>query len=301
MIRRWPTLWNALAATLVVGVSFQEASSRADGLANYTLTSTSGLASPTGPPPGTPSVTLNGVLSTGSAEVSVPNTTGVATGYRVTGTGIPNGTTVAQVGSGGAQVTLSQNATASGAESLTFTPTIAPPQVVALIDPAGGVVTPASSSALGPLTILSGSQGFNANGVYDYLASTKDQNGNPLQALGLSFYGQGLASLANGGILKFSLDVADRNSPPQLVSQTPGVSIATSTFRKFVWFREFNRPVRVAVVAPPSLPLKHLNRRRCWSGRLWQELACYRSMLCVGDTVPIATKSDTFFGTGIKS
>jgi hypothetical protein len=62
--------------------------------------------------------------------------------------------------------------------------------------------------------------------VYDYLASTKDANGNPLQAFGLSFYGQGLASLANGGILKFSLDVANQNEPPQLASQTPGVSIA---------------------------------------------------------------------------
>ena len=57
------------------------------------------------------------------------------------------------------------------------------------------------------------------------LPARRTQNGNPLQALGLSFYGQGLASLANGGILKFSLDVADQNSPPQLVSQTPGVSI----------------------------------------------------------------------------
>lgn len=106
-----------------------------------------------------------------------------------------------------------------------FTPTIAPPQVIALIQPAGGVVTPPSSSPLGPLSILPGSQGFNASGVYDYLASTKDVNGNPLQAFGLSFYGQGLASLVNGGILKFSLDIADQNSPPQIVSQTPGVSI----------------------------------------------------------------------------
>ena len=82
-----------------------------------------------------------------------------------------------------------------------------------------------SSSTVGPLTILSGSQGFNASGVYDYLASTKDSNGNPLQALGLSFYGQGLASAANGGILNFSLNVTNQGAPPQLVSQTPGVSI----------------------------------------------------------------------------
>src|SRR5262249_27237941 len=116
-------------------------------------------------------------------------------------------------------------ATVSGAESLVFTPTIAPPQVVALVQPPGGVVTPPSSSALGPLSILAGSQGFNASGVYDYLANTKDVNGNSLQAFGLSFYGQGLASLANGGILKFSLDVADQSVPPHLVSQTIGVSI----------------------------------------------------------------------------
>jgi hypothetical protein len=146
-------------------------------------------------------------------------------GYQVSGTGVPSGTTVSQISSGGSQVTLSQNATVSSAESLVFTPTIAPPQVVALVEPAGGVVTPPTSSALGPLSILAGSQGFNASGVYDYLASTKDANGNPLQAFGLSFYGQGLASLANGGMLNFSLAVANQNAPPQLVSQTPGVSI----------------------------------------------------------------------------
>jgi hypothetical protein len=79
---------------------------------------------------------------------------------------------------------------------------------------------------VGPLTILSGSQGFNKNEVFDYLATTKDTNGNPLQAIGLSFYGQGLAAAANGGILNFSLNVTNASAPPQLVSQTPGVSIA---------------------------------------------------------------------------
>ena len=220
MIRRCPTLLTLLAAISALGMGLQAASSRADGLAYYTLTSNSGLSAPPGPPPGTPSVTLNNIaLSSGSTNVSVPSTTGVAVGYQVSGTGIPTGTTVTAIGSNG-MVTLSQNATVSAPETLTFTPTIAPPQVVALIEPAGGVVTPASSSPLGPLTILSGSQGFNTSGVYDYLANTT-QNGQPLQALGLSFYGQGLASLANGGILKFSLDVANPSSPPQLVYQTP--------------------------------------------------------------------------------
>jgi hypothetical protein len=93
---------------------------------------------------------------------------------------------------------------------------------VALIEPAGGVVTPPSTSTQGPLTILTGSTGFNKSGVYDYLASTTDSNGQPLQALGLSFYGQGLAA---GGVLNFSLNVVNASTPPQLVSQTSGVTI----------------------------------------------------------------------------
>jgi hypothetical protein len=214
-----------LVVASALGFGFEPALSQADGIANYTLTTSTALPAPSGPPPGTPSVTLDSTLTAGSASAQVPTTTGLAVGYQVSGTGIPNGTTIGHISSNGSQVTLSQNATVSGAESLVFTPTVAPPQVVALVEPAGGVITPPSSSALGPLTILSGSQGFNASGVYDYLASTKDSNGNPLQAFGLSFYGQGLASLANGGILKFSLDVANQNTPPQLVSQTPGVSI----------------------------------------------------------------------------
>ena len=83
-------------------------------------------------------------------------------------------------------------------------------------------MTPPSSSTVGPLTILAGSQGFSASGVYDYLAS-KTVNDTPLQALGLSFYGSGLA---NGGLLNFSLNITNQSSPPQLVSQTPGVTIA---------------------------------------------------------------------------
>ena len=227
MIRRYPTLLTTLGVALAFGLGLQPVSTQADGItgtADYALTSTNAFPAPTGPPPGTPSVTLSSTITSGSTAVSVPSTTGVGVGYVVSGTGIPTGTIVSQIGSGGSQVTLSQGATVSGPESLTFTPNIAP-QVVALIEPAGGVVTPASSSSVGPLTILAGSNGFTASGVYDYLASTKDANGNPLQALGLSFYGQGLASAANGGILNFSLNVTNQSAPPQLVSQTPGVSI----------------------------------------------------------------------------
>ena len=95
------------------------------------------------------------------------------------------------------------------------------PQVEALIEPAGGVVTPATTSTQGPLTILPGSKGFDASGVWDYLANAT-QNGQTYEGLGLSFYGQGLAA---GGVLNFSLNVANVNDPPQLVSATSGVTI----------------------------------------------------------------------------
>src|SRR5262249_45886387 len=157
---------------------FQPALTQADGIANYTLTTTDAIPAPSGPPPGTPSITLNSMLTAGSVMAKVPSASGLSVGYQVSGTGIPSGTTVGQISSDGSQVTLSQNATVSGAESLVFTPTIAPPQVIALIEPAGGVITPPSSSTLGPLSILPGSHGFNASGVYDYLANTKDANGN---------------------------------------------------------------------------------------------------------------------------
>ena len=231
MIRRCSAPLTVLAAALACGLGSQPMSTHADGItsstaagtADYTLTTTTALPAPTGPAPGTPNVTLSSTLTSGSTTVSLPSISGLAVGYEVTGTGIPSGTTISQINAGLSQLTLSQSATASGSESLVFAPTIAPPQVVALIEPAGGVVTPASSSTQGPLTILAGSSGFNSSGVFDYLASTKDSTGNPLQALGLSFYGQGL--LANG-ILKFSLNIAKQSSPPQLVSQTTGVTIS---------------------------------------------------------------------------
>jgi fibronectin-binding autotransporter adhesin len=230
VVHRCSTLLTVMAAVSALGLGLRPLSTRADGIVNYTLTATNGLPAPTGPPPGTPSVSnLSSTETSGSATVAVPSTTGIAVGYQVTGTGIPTGTTVAQIGSGGSQLTLSQSATVSGVESLTYTPNIAPPQVAAVVTPYLGVVQPALTSATGPLTILAGSQGFNSTGVYDYLAKGTE-NGNPVQVLGLSFYGQGLASKANGGILNFSLDVANPSSPPQLlVSPTSGVSIALQT------------------------------------------------------------------------
>jgi hypothetical protein len=95
---------------------------------------------------------------------------------------------------------------------------IAAPQVVLLVDPAGGVVTPPASSPQGPLTVLAGSQGFASNGVYDFLENTTNSAGQPLQGLGLSFYGTGTSAggVQPGGVLNFSLNVTNINSPPAL-------------------------------------------------------------------------------------
>jgi hypothetical protein len=149
----------ALVAALAFGLGSQSRFALADqaGTADYTLTSTTGIAALTGPTP------------------------------------------------------------TAGASSVTT------PQVVALIDPAGGVVTPAATSTHGPLKIIDAGSTVSSSGVFDYLLSTTDQNGKPLQALGLSFFGQGLE---NGSVLNFSLNVTNASNPPQLVSQTAGVSIA---------------------------------------------------------------------------
>jgi hypothetical protein len=228
VIRRCPATLTALVAGLAFGLGLQPTSAQADGIssgttagtAEYTLTTTTGLPTPTGPPPGT-TATMTGAVSNGSAAVSLSSTSGLAVGEQVTGNGIPTGTTVTQINTNGTQVTLSQNATVTGSESLVFT-SVPPPQAFAIIQPAGGVVTPPTTSMQGPLTILPGSSGFSQSGVYDYLKNATDSNGQPVQLFGLSFYGQGLAS---GGILNFSLNVTNASSPPQLVSQTNGVTI----------------------------------------------------------------------------
>jgi len=179
----------------------------------------------------------------------------LAVGEDVTGNGILTGTTISQLNANGSQLTLSQNATASGSGSLVFT-SVASPQVVAIIEPAGGVVTPPATSTQGPLTILTGSKGFDQSGVYDYLASGKDSNGQPLQGLGLSFYGQGLAA---GGVLNFSLNVTNATAPPQLVSQTSGVTIALD-------------PVSAPSNSSPSSPITDAEVPEPLSLLLWSTL-----------------------------
>jgi len=64
----------------------------------------------------------SGTLTSGSTSVTaLTSTTALAVGNEVSGVGIPAGTTIAQVNSGAA-ITLSQAATATGANTLTFNP-----------------------------------------------------------------------------------------------------------------------------------------------------------------------------------
>jgi hypothetical protein len=229
VIRRCPAPLTALAAALLLVWGLQPISAMADGIsssdgpgtADYTLTATTGLPNPTVPVPGTVFTQL-GTITSGSNAVMATSTSELAPGDVVSGTGIPSGDTISTINANGSGFTLSQNATGSGPQSLTFT-SVPSPQIGAIIDPAGGVVTPATSSTQGPLTILPGSHGFSTSGVFDFLANgTNPTTGQPEQALGLSFYGQGLAA---GGVLNFSLNVANASNPPQLQSQTSGVTI----------------------------------------------------------------------------
>jgi hypothetical protein len=99
------------------------------------------------------------------------------------------------------------------------------PQLTALVNPVG-VVPPPGGSLTGPLTILPGSSGFDPQNLAVYLGNIpSDPNATiTSQALGLSFYGQGLAA---GGVLNFALtiDKSLANNPPQLESQTSGIAI----------------------------------------------------------------------------
>jgi len=109
-------------------------------------------------------------------------------------------------------------------------PNITGPQVEALIIPPGGVVPPTSSTGtqLSPLTVLSGSTGFDPNQLVVALKNTTGANGQPEQMFGLVFFGQGFSA---GGSLNFSLsiDKALANNPPMLEVLTPGISITPIT------------------------------------------------------------------------
>jgi Protein of unknown function (DUF4054) len=73
-------------------------------------------------------ITATGTLAASSPTVTGIPTTGLAVGQLIAGSGIPGGTTIAALGAN--TVTLSQNATASGAQTLTVWPALLVPLVV---------------------------------------------------------------------------------------------------------------------------------------------------------------------------
>jgi hypothetical protein len=101
-------------------------------------------------------------------------------------------------------------------------------QVVAEIIPAGAVSPP--SPNVDPLTILSGSTGFNKSNLIDFLGNGTLNTGNPLQVLKLQFDGSGLAK---GGVVNFALnlDPSYTGPPPtlELAPGTTGVSLLSFT------------------------------------------------------------------------
>jgi hypothetical protein len=103
---------------------------------------------------------------------------------------------------------------------------IAGPQVVATILPTDSVVPPLLPDGTqgSPLTILPDSFGFDPTHLVVALKDGTTTVGHQEQLFGLIFYGQGLQP---GGMLHFSLSIDKplANNPPQLVSQTPGISI----------------------------------------------------------------------------
>jgi hypothetical protein len=93
------------------------------------------------------------------------------------------------------------------------------PQVLALDTPVS-IVTPPSGSSTGPLQIVSDSSGYYYNNPTELAVyvGNNPSDGTPItqQALGLSFYGQGLAA---GSSLTFSLTFASaivNGNPPQI-------------------------------------------------------------------------------------
>jgi hypothetical protein len=112
---------------------------------------------------------------------------------------------------------------------LTNTGTTPLTQIIAEILPANSVAPP--SQAVNPLTILSGSKGFDTTSLIDSLGSGKLANGDPLQVLELQFNGTG--GLAPGGVVNFSLNLAPGYTgvAPTLMVESPttGLSVLPYT------------------------------------------------------------------------
>ena len=107
---------------------------------------------------------------------------------------------------------------------------ISGPQIVALITPAGSVVPPTLSNGTqgSPLTVLTGSTGFDPSQLVVALNNAPSSTGQPQQQLGLVFYGEGFQA---GGVLNFALSInsALASDPPELKSLTQGVTITADS------------------------------------------------------------------------
>jgi len=94
-----------------------------------------------------PVVTKTGTTTSGSPTVTIsPDTTEIVVGQTVTGTGIPNGTTVSAINTG-TEITLSANATATGTTSVGF------------VEPMWGLAEVFWNSALGRFEFTGGVAG----------------------------------------------------------------------------------------------------------------------------------------------
>jgi hypothetical protein len=101
--------------------------------------------------------------------------------------------------------------------------------VEAIVSPTGGVVTlPAVNGVVpNPLTPVSLPAGLNADELVDGLKTATGSNGQPEQLFGLEF-GQGLP--ANSAFTFTLTTNGSLSTAPQLISQTPGVTINTVSF-----------------------------------------------------------------------
>ncbi len=109
-------------------------------------------------------------------------------------------------------------------------PTSTVPQVVIAVSPAGEIVPPtlADGSLGSPITVSANSTGFDPKQLVVALLNTKDASGNPVQQLGLDFFGTGLKA-GTSIPLTLSINSAMASTPPTLSVLTPGFAFAPTT------------------------------------------------------------------------
>jgi hypothetical protein len=168
------TAFWIIVALVLLGLCFMAAPAFTQSLVNPVTgirwSQTSGSGAPSG---STCPYTATGTLAIGTKNVTAIVPTSLFAGLAVTGTGIPANTTLVGVNVGLSTATLSQNATASGAQSLSFYPLGQP-----YVDVAGGTnwfCTQAGWKAqAGTAANPAGASGqvqYNAGGVFGAYAS----------------------------------------------------------------------------------------------------------------------------------